>query len=67
MMKTLKISGMTCGNCRKHVAEAIASVPGVSNVQVSLETGIATFDLGGANTQQVLEAIEEEGYQAQEF
>ena len=33
-MKNLKITGMTCGMCVKHVKEAIESVPGVSNVMV---------------------------------
>src|SRR6184192_1880054 len=33
----LAISGMTCGNCARHVTEALQSVPGVRSAAVSLE------------------------------
>ncbi len=37
----LAVSGMTCGNCARHVTEAIQSVRGVESAQVRLETGRA--------------------------
>ena len=37
----LLISGMTCSNCARHVREALESVPGVSNVDVSLDNSEA--------------------------
>jgi len=52
--------------CAKHVAEAIESVPGVTGVQVSLEQGTATLNSGGASIHHVIEAIQEEGYEAKE-
>lgn len=66
-MKTeLKVTGMTCAMCAKHVTEAIASVDKVTNVEVDLAAGKATFDLNGGNVNDILSAIEEEGYKAQE-
>ncbi|NCU87232.1 MAG: copper-binding protein [Actinobacteria bacterium] len=45
----LKISGMTCQNCVRHVKEAISLVSGVKSVDVSLENASAKiscdFDL----------------------
>ena len=37
----LAVSGMTCGNCARHVTEAIQSVREVESAQVRLETGRA--------------------------
>ena len=37
--KTFTVKGMTCGNCVRHVTEELQGVPGVSNVDVTLETG----------------------------
>jgi copper chaperone len=65
-MKTLRISGMTCGMCVKHVTEAIGSVGGVSDVSVSLEKGIATFSADPSSMHAVIGAIKEEGYEVVE-
>jgi Cu+-exporting ATPase len=59
----LKISGMTCQNCVRHVKEAISEVSGVKSVDVSLENASAKvssdFDLGrGA----LKTAVQEAGY-----
>jgi copper chaperone len=44
MATTIKIKGMSCGHCVMAVTKALAGLPGVKNVQVSLEKGEATFD-----------------------
>ena len=46
----LKISGMTCGNCARHVAEALRTVPSVQTADVQLEENAATvrWKNGGA-------------------
>ena len=36
---TLKVDGMTCGNCVNHVTEEVSEVEGVANVTVTLEDG----------------------------
>ena len=42
MEKVLKVEGMTCGNCQKHVHNALAKMEGVTGVEVSLEAKTAT-------------------------
>jgi P-type Cu+ transporter len=63
----LAITGMTCGNCARHVAEAIQSVPGVSNANIRLEANRASVRwASGAeqNVPAVLHAVTEAGYGA---
>ena len=44
MKQQLYIQGMTCDNCRKGVTEKMSSIPGITEVEVSLETGKAVFE-----------------------
>jgi len=46
MQKTMKIEGMMCQNCVRHVKEALSSVDGVNFVNVSLEKNSATVVAG---------------------
>ena len=46
MTKTLKVEGMMCQHCVKHVSEALRGVDGVTSVEVSLEAGTATVTCG---------------------
>jgi len=58
---------MTCGNCARHVTEAIQSVPGVRSATVSLDSRIAAVRWtpeAPQDTAAVIEAIEKEGYSA---
>lgn len=57
------VKGMTCDNCVHHVTEAAKRVPGVKNVQVSLQSNTATVE-GDFDQRKIIEAIEEEGYEA---
>lgn len=60
MTATLKISGMSCMNCVKHVKHALAEVSGIteSNVEVGKAVISGEFDL-----EAVKAAVEEAGYQ----
>lgn len=62
-MTTLKITGMTCQNCVRHVTQALEAVPGVSSAKVNLEAG--TAEIEGGEPQALVAAVEEEGYQVQ--
>ncbi|MEE3397075.1 MAG: HAD-IC family P-type ATPase, partial [Succiniclasticum sp.] len=42
MEKVLKVEGMTCAHCQKHVTNALAKLDGVTAVDVSLEAKTAT-------------------------
>ncbi|MFO1476643.1 MAG: cation-translocating P-type ATPase [Verrucomicrobiota bacterium] len=61
------ITGMTCGNCARHVTEAIQSVPGVLTASVSLDAGRASVRWKPgetANPGAVTQAVAAEGYGA---
>jgi copper chaperone CopZ len=61
---TLQISGMHCGHCAQAVTKSLAAVPGVTDVQVRLESGQATV-AGNADAAQLIGAVEAAGYRAQ--
>ncbi|HYM14273.1 MAG TPA: heavy metal-associated domain-containing protein [Dehalococcoidia bacterium] len=65
MSKTLlfDVKGMTCDNCVHHVTEAVRGVAGVTATEVSLATNSAKVE-GEFDAQQIIAAIEEEGYEA---
>jgi Cu+-exporting ATPase len=61
------VSGMTCGNCARHVTEAIQGVPGVRSASVNLDAQQATVRWGDKNNQNVeavIKAVEAEGFGA---
>ncbi len=69
-MKTiqLKVEGMSCGHCVNAVTEALLGVDGVNNAAVDLAGGRARveFDEGKPTTAQLVGAVMEEGYTAEE-
>jgi copper chaperone CopZ len=61
---TVTVTGMTCEHCASSVREEVASIPGVTTVDVDLGSGKVTID----SEQQVepasiTSAVEEAGYQ----
>jgi len=42
-MTTIKVKGMSCQHCVASVTKALSGIEGISDVQVSLEKGEATF------------------------
>src|ERR1051325_533036 len=67
---TLRIDGMTCGNCARHVTEALRSVPGVQLADVTLQTseGRVRWSAGvDAAPDKLIRAIEAAGYSAEEI
>ena len=64
MEKTLKIEGMMCAHCQKHVHDALAKMDGVTDVTVDLEGGKAdvkaTHDISEDDFRKV---IEDAGYE----
>jgi uncharacterized membrane protein YraQ (UPF0718 family)/copper chaperone CopZ len=59
--KTFKIEGMTCNHCVMNVEKAIRSIPGVSDVQVVLNEGIAIVK-GDYSIEAIKNAVENIGY-----
>lgn len=65
METQLKIDGMTCEMCVRHVTTALQSVPGVQSATVDLKAGAATVQHENASPEAMAKAVEEEGYSAQ--
>lgn len=64
MKKELKIKGMSCQHCVKHVTNALQEVAGVTAVKVDLDQANATVETDGSVSEQVLkDAVAEAGYE----
>ena len=59
------VTGMTCAACSAHVEKAVAKVPGVQNVAVSLLTNSMQVGYDGpADAKSICRAVEQAGYGA---
>ena len=58
------VTGMTCASCQAHVEKAVAKVPGVRSVSVSLLTNSMAVE-GEAKPSDIIKAVENAGYGAQ--
>ncbi|MGL5405406.1 MAG: heavy-metal-associated domain-containing protein [Propionibacteriaceae bacterium] len=56
MIQKYIISGMTCGNCVKHVTEEVADLPGVTKVEILLDGGHMTLTVSEPLTFDVVKA-----------
>lgn len=63
-MKQYVVIGMSCAACSNRVEKAVAKVPGVTSVSVSLLTNSMGVE-GDAQSQSVIEAVEKAGYHAE--
>ena len=66
--RKLSIGGMSCGHCVQTLTKALSGLPGVEDVNVSLEKKSATvrFDEGMLNSERIAQAIVEVGYEVKE-
>ena len=63
----LSVSGMTCGNCARHVREALLNVAGVASAEVSMEQGLARVEWkpdAAPIPPALVKAVQAAGYQA---
>ena len=59
----IRIDGMSCNHCVKHVSELLAALPGVEHVAVSLEKAGATIQSTEALDLEVVRtALDEAGF-----
>ncbi len=64
MQTTLKVEGMMCKHCQKHVHDALAKMDGVTAVEVSLENNTATVDATREiSSDEFAKVIEDAGYE----
>jgi copper chaperone len=61
---TMNVKGMTCGGCVASVTRVLKAVPGVDNVNVTLNPGAATVTYDPARTDhaKLRGAVEDAGY-----
>ena len=68
MEKTLKIEGMMCEHCVKHVHKALLGISGVQDAAVSLDDKSAQVKLSQSVDDEVFKiALKEAGYQLVEL
>ncbi|HSJ65226.1 MAG TPA: cation transporter [Gemmatimonadaceae bacterium] len=60
---TVNIAGMTCGHCVRGVSQALSALDGVTVEDVQIGQAIVTFDPASASSEQIAEAIRDEGYE----
>jgi len=65
MNKTVKIEGMMCEHCVKHVKDALSAIGG--DPVVSLEEGTAVLANTALSNDQITSAIEDAGYEVKEI
>ena len=64
-MTKFSVSGMTCAACSAHVEKAVAAVPGVESVSVSLLTNSMNVDFASpASAEAICAAVDKAGYNA---
>jgi len=64
MKTTVKIKGMACNHCVMAVTKALNQIDGISDVQVDLEKGEATFDHGtSVDMARIKAEVEKAGYE----
>jgi len=57
----LNLEGLTCGHCVTSTRKALEAVSGTTKVEVELNKAVVE---GSAPTQELIDAVEEAGYQA---
>lgn len=61
--QTYAVTGMTCEHCVRAVSEEVAGIPGVTGVQVDLETGgLSVTADAPVEDAAVAAAVDEAGY-----
>lgn len=66
-MTTIKVKGMSCQHCVASVTKALSEIAGISDVQVSLEKGEATFKEQSPVDEQIIkDAIARIGFEVVE-
>ncbi|KZE89894.1 heavy-metal-associated domain-containing protein [Microbacterium sp. TNHR37B] len=60
-----QVTGMTCGHCESAVRGEVSQVPGITDIEVSAQTGLLRVTTADAvDTAAVIAAVEEAGYEA---
>ena len=63
-MHVLKVSGMSCGHCVRAITRALQAGDPAAEVQVNLGAGEVRVD-SAQSLEQLLQAVRDQGYQAE--
>ena len=61
----LEISGMSCGHCVASVRQALGELDGVQIEDVAVGSARVTYDPDRTRVQEVIAAVNDQGYEAQ--
>ncbi|SJM64458.1 heavy-metal-associated domain-containing protein [Gulosibacter sp. 10] len=62
---TYTVTGMSCGHCEGAVREEVSQIPGVTDIDVSAQSGRLVVTAEGAiDDAAVIAAVDEAGYRA---
>ena len=61
--RTYRVTGMTCSHCVASVREEVSEIPGVTDVEVDLDSGRLTVAGEGVTDAAVEAAVVEAGYE----
>lgn len=60
-----QVTGMTCGHCEMSIREEVGEISGVTDIQVSAQTGkLVVTASDEVDDAKILAAVEEAGYSA---
>ena len=64
--ETIRVEGMSCGHCEIAVQDAVRKLPGVKKAKANQrkKQAIVKYDETQVNTEQIISAIKESGYDA---
>ena len=62
--RTISVPGISCDHCKMSIEQAVGELPGVDTVEVdiSARTVDLNFDEAAVGLEQIIDAIEEVGY-----
>ena len=61
---TYLVAGMTCEHCKIAVTDEVSRVPGVTGVEVDLDTKLVRVQGADVDAEAVVAAVDEAGYDA---
>lgn len=63
--RTLSVPGISCDHCKMSIEQAVGSLPGIDAVAVDIATRTVdlSFDETAPGLDQIIEAIEDVGYE----
>lgn len=59
-----QVTGMSCGHCEAAIRKELTALPGVSDVEVSADTGALAVTGADLDAATLIAAVEAAGYQA---